>query len=88
MSSGDVSLYGESLGSLDVANIQGLGEISASSLYSLPFGKIAPGGSCVAVELADPISGPSIFLNPEANTVVPSGGIHTFSSYSSHPCGL
>lgn len=61
-------LQGHSLGSLDVGNLQALGSLRASSLYAVPFGFVAPGGSSVENEWDDPISGFffGLITNPDA----------------------
>ena len=81
--SGDqFNIYGESLGSLDVANLQGYGYVMSSNLFSLPFGKIASPGSSVTVEWYDPISLGflNIFLNPGEN-IVTGSGVHGYCTY-------
>lgn len=85
MSSGYTGhVYGESLGSLDVSNLQAYGVISSSTLYALPIGGVTPYGSTTHLEWDDPISlGPvSLFTNPEASFELGNGGVHLYSTFS------
>ena len=83
------NVYGESLGSWDVANLQGYGYITSSDLYALPFGKIVAPGSTPFCQYDDPICGGpvSLLLNPEINLSWGQGGIHNYCTYVGNgPC--
>jgi len=83
------NVYGESLGSWDVANLQGYGYITSSDLYALPFGKIVAPGSTPFCQYDDPICGGpiSLLLNPEINLSWGQGGIHLYCTFVGNgPC--
>lgn len=73
---------GHSLGASEIATLQGLGAVQSSTVYALPFGRIAPGGSDVFLGSGDFVNGLGLgrLLNWDATMVRgPLGG---------HDCGV
>jgi hypothetical protein len=82
------TIYGHSLGALDVSNLQAEGWVKSSTLYALPFGSVSPYGSQTHLEWDDPISGGplGIFTSPSSTVTGSVGGVHSFQSFPDVPC--